>query len=425
MNSNGLVSDTQWLEEIVLKVGDVDWLVIEDLPMSLCLQLTRALGAPWKSFEECAGVDGMIDLEQMNAGPVLVDCSHVESATDLQSTLKRVRARAPHLRPIFLTRTGFRWAIADVYGRGQVIACPLQGSRSLDDSALQRFARKLAPRYTENDLVLSPMLGLRFREVLSFVRTKEFCETTWGFRRRHSRGHGVHILFHGPSGTGKTMAAEVIASSLGVPLYQVDLSTLFSKWVGETEKNLRDVFLAARGMPGVLLFDEGDSLFASRSETTTSQDRYSNLEVSFLLQALEAHDGITVMSTNLFKSVDPAFLRRFAFSLSFQPPTSGLRERIWREGVPAECPVSENVDFKHLSQFSMTGGSIRTCIREGAARAASRSAPQVTQEDFLWAVKRELQKQGLEFSREMVGDRYWPSVGPEWEGHRPRGLPLN
>jgi SpoVK/Ycf46/Vps4 family AAA+-type ATPase len=300
----------------------------------------------------------------------------------------------------------------------------LPNTKGADDSRLRRFARKVEPKYGTEQLVLGPVTAAKFREALDFMRTKEFCEEEWGFKEKHSRGHGITVLFHGESGTGKTMAAEVIAHTLKRPLYQIDLSSVFSKWVGETEKNLRAVFEAASGVNGVLLFDEGDALFGARSSGGGSaQDRYGNLEVNFLLQELEAFNGISVISTNHFKNLDSAFLRRFSFSITFQQPTPELREKIWRANVPAKMPLAENVDFKHLSLFAMSGGSVRNCIREAAATAAAKKASEVTHEDFLRAIKRECQKFEREFPRELVGEVYWRKVSPEWELSPVKRLP--
>jgi SpoVK/Ycf46/Vps4 family AAA+-type ATPase len=211
------------------------------------------------------------------------------------------------------------------------------------------------------------------------------------------------------------MAAEVMAAELGLPLYQVDLSSLVSKWVGETEKNLRAVFRAAEGVKGILLFDEGDALFGNRTDVKNSQDRYGNMEVNYLLQEVERFNGVAVLSTNHFNNMDPAFLRRFTYTIVFGPPVMAQRERIWERNTPAKMPLAADVKVKHLAEFVLTGGSIKNCIRQAAARAAARNAAAVAHEDFLWAIKRELQKHDIDLSREMVGEEYWKRVAPEWE----------
>jgi SpoVK/Ycf46/Vps4 family AAA+-type ATPase len=287
------------------------------------------------------------------------------------------------------------------------------------DADLLRHAHKLEPAYQLRDLVLGPVTSLKLNEAIRYIQTKSFCEENWGFRKRHSRGHGVTVLFHGVSGTGKTMAAEAMASELSLPLYQVDLSSLVSKWVGETEKNLKAVFKAAEGVRGILLFDEGDALFSTRTEIKSSQDRNSNMEVNYLLQEIERFSGILLLSTNHFNNMDPAFLRRFTYTITFGAPVQSQRRAIWQTNLPAELPLDENVDIGHLSHFDLTGGDIRNCIRQAAARAAARKANAVLHEDFLWAIKREMQKHDLEIERELVGEKFWRKIAPEWEFKQP------
>lgn len=283
------------------------------------------------------------------------------------------------------------------------------------DGALLRHSRRLSPKYSLEDLVLGPKTSLKFQEAIAYIRTKEGVEYEWGFRERHSRGHGITLLFHGPSGTGKTMGAEVVAHELGLPLYQVDLSSVVSKWVGETEKNLKAIFKAAKGVNGILLFDEGDAIFGTRTEVKGSQDRYANLEVNYLLQELEAFDGICILSTNHETNMDAAFLRRFTYSIIFGKPSEDQRALIWKRNMPHKMPVASDVDIKHLAQFPLTGGNIKNCIRDAAARAYGMSKRPVSQIDLLWAIKRELQKHGLDLSRPLVGENYWRKVASEWE----------
>jgi SpoVK/Ycf46/Vps4 family AAA+-type ATPase len=200
-----------------------------------------------------------------------------------------------------------------------------------------------------------------------------------------------------------------------MPIYQIDLSSVVSKWVGETEKNLKAIFKAARGVKGILLFDEGDAIFGQRTDVKGSQDRYNNLEVNYLLQELEAFEGIVILSTNYERNLDDAFSRRFTYTINFGFPSAEEREKIWKANLPPELPLAPNVDFKALAIFALSGGNIKNCIRDGAAIAVAKGQTQVEQVDFLWAVKRESQKLGIEFSRESVGEQYWRKVGPEWE----------
>jgi hypothetical protein len=405
------------------------WGVLCGLALDRCASLAQELVADFVLVDELRNLDQVMALEA-NTNPVLVlDAYHKQDTEEVAGLCKQWLMKFPQKQLVFLfSKSIHHFELPDVYGRGRWIDCDtdaaLPNTKGADDSRLRRFARKVEPKYGTEQLVLGPVTAAKFREALDFMRTKEFCEEEWGFKEKHSRGHGITVLFHGESGTGKTMAAEVIAHTLKRPLYQIDLSSVFSKWVGETEKNLRAVFEAASGVNGVLLFDEGDALFGARSSGGGSaQDRYGNLEVNFLLQELEAFNGISVISTNHFKNLDSAFLRRFSFSITFQQPTPELREKIWRANVPAKMPLAENVDFKHLSLFAMSGGSVRNCIREAAATAAAKKASEVTHEDFLRAIKRECQKFEREFPRELVGEVYWRKVSPEWELSPVKRLP--
>jgi|GEM_PF-2913807 len=292
---------------------------------------------------------------------------------------------------------------------------PVDDDHHRSESELLKHSRKLSPKYSERDLVLSPRTQLKFNEAIEYIRSKHHIEYDWGFRKRHSRGHGVTLMFHGPSGTGKTMAAEVVANTLNLPLYQIDLSSVVSKWIGETEKNLKAIFRAAEGVKGILLFDEADAIFGQRTNVKDSHDKYSNLEVNYLLQEIEAFDGIAILSTNYENNMDEAFLRRFTYSIIFGKPTAERRHGIWKSNIPEEMPVAPNVDFTYLSSFPMTGGNIRNCIRMAAANTAALKKTHVDTIDFLWAIKRELQKHGVELEREAVGEEYWKRVAVEWE----------
>jgi hypothetical protein len=205
----------------------------------------------------------------------------------------------------------------------------------------------------------------------------------WGFRDKLGRGLGLSALFSGPPGTGKTMVAGLIAQSLGLELYMVDLSQVVSKWVGETEKQLGKIFDAAAMGHVVLLFDEADSLFAKRTEVKSSNDRYANLEVNYLLQRIEAFGGVAILTTNLEGSVDPAFKRRLAAEVRFYPPERDERERLWRTLLPARAPAADGLDFGVLADRykDMCGGHIRNAVLRAAFLAASEST-KITQDQL-------------------------------------------
>jgi SpoVK/Ycf46/Vps4 family AAA+-type ATPase len=204
----------------------------------------------------------------------------------------------------------------------------------------------------------------------------------------------VNALLAGPSGTGKTMAAQVIAHELGLELFAIDLSGVVSKYIGETEKNLDAIFRAAEGTDAVLLFDEADALFGKRSEVRDSHDRYANLEVSYLLQRMEAHDGVAILATNLRQNLDEAFLRRLAFTIRFPFPEEEERRRIWSMVWPATVPLDADIDVILLaSRYKFSGGNIRN-VAVGAAFLAASAGRSVSMADVLAAVDREYEKLG-------------------------------
>ena len=198
----------------------------------------------------------------------------------------------------------------------------------------------------------------------------------WGFADKYSKGLGLSAMFLGPPGTGKTMAATLIAGRLGLDIYQIDVSKIVSKFIGETEKNLAQVFDAAEAGHAIILFDEADALFASRGEVKSSVDRYANMEVNYLLQRLERFAGITILTTNLASSIDAAFKRRISFTVEFPLPEEPERERIWRAHIPARAEVSGETDFMWLAKrHVMSGGHIRNAVLRAAFLAAAEHGP--------------------------------------------------
>jgi SpoVK/Ycf46/Vps4 family AAA+-type ATPase len=196
----------------------------------------------------------------------------------------------------------------------------------------------------------------------------------WGFARKGQRGLGITALFAGASGTGKTLAAEVLAGELKLDLYRIDLSQVVSKYIGETEKNLRKVFDAAETGGAILLFDEADALFGKRSEVKDSHDRYANLEVSYLLQRMEQYRGLAILTTNLKDSLDPAFLRRLRFVVTFPFPSAAERAQIWQRVFPEQTPT-ENLDHAKLARLNLPGGNIRNIALYAAFLAAEEGVP--------------------------------------------------
>ena len=243
-------------------------------------------------------------------------------------------------------------------------ACRALGRRSLDD-----LAQCVEPVSRWDDLILPEPQKAILLQVAAHVRNRlKVCED-WGFARKSARGLGLSTLFAGESGTGKTMAAEVLANELHLDLYRIDLSSVVSKYIGETEKNLRKVFDAAEDCGAILLFDEADALFGKRSEVKDSHDRYANIEVSYLLQRMEAYSGLAILTTNMKTSLDTAFQRRLRFVVQFPFPDTEQREAIWRSVFPQATPTHE-LNYRKLAQLQVAGGSIRNIALNAAFLAA-------------------------------------------------------
>ncbi|PAP76025.1 ATP-binding protein [Rubrivirga marina] len=248
-------------------------------------------------------------------------------------------------------------------------ACRVQARQELDG-----LARSVEPRATWDDLVLPEPQLRTLRAIEAHVRHRLRVHEDWGFGARSDRGLGITALFSGHSGTGKTLAAEVLANVLGLDLYHIDLSAVVSKYIGETETNLRRVFDAAEAGGAVLLFDEADALFGKRSEVKDSHDRYANLEVSYLLQRMEAYRGLAVLTTNLKNAIDDAFERRLRFRVAFPFPDAPQRAAIWRRVFPAQTPT-DGLDPDTLAGLNATGGTIRNVALHAAFLAAEADGP--------------------------------------------------
>ena len=248
-------------------------------------------------------------------------------------------------------------------------ACRTQARPKLDN-----LARRIEPAASWDDLVLPPGQRAILYETAAHVRQRAKVYETWGFAAKSSRGLGISALFSGPSGTGKTMAAEVLANELQLDLYHIDLSQVVSKYIGETEKNLRRVFDAAEEGGAILFFDEADALFGKRSEVRDSHDRYANIEVSYLLQRMEAYRGLAILTTNMKKALDTAFLRRIRFIVHFPFPNVAARAEIWQRIFPVATPT-EGLEPHKLARLNVAGGNIRNIALNAAFLAADAGEP--------------------------------------------------
>jgi hypothetical protein len=264
--------------------------------------------------------------------------------------------------------------------------------RATDRADLSAHAQRIESAARWDDLVLPPPQHEALRLLAAHARHRVTVYEEWGMRMGRSTGLGSTAVFGGPSGTGKSFAAEVIANELGLDLYRVDLSAVVSKYIGETEKNLRRVFDAADHGSAVLLFDEADALFGKRTEVKDSHDRYANVEVSYLLQRMEAYRGLALLTTNMAEGIDTAFLRRVRFLVSFPFPDQAMRVELWRRAFAPSTPTRE-LDVEALAQLDLAGGTIRNVAVNAAFLAAGAGDP-VTMEHVVHAARIEAGKLG-------------------------------
>jgi SpoVK/Ycf46/Vps4 family AAA+-type ATPase len=267
-------------------------------------------------------------------------------------------------------------------------------ARAMATPPLEGLARHVEPRYTWSDIVLPADGLIQLQEVCARLRHQGTVLERWGYGRKHARRGGITALFAGQPGTGKTMAAEIIAGDLGLDLYRIDLSAVVSKYIGETEKNLEKIFAAADQGEAVLLFDEADAIFGKRSEVRDARDRYANVEVAYLLQRLEAYDGLAVLTTNLRGNIDEAFIRRLDCVLEFPLPEEQERLKIWRLALPPEAPLGPDVDLAFLARkFKLAGGHLRN-IALTAGFLAAEDGDHICMQHLVRATRREYQKLG-------------------------------
>jgi SpoVK/Ycf46/Vps4 family AAA+-type ATPase len=300
-----------------------------------------------------------------------------------------------------MAETLARWRGAPLAAEDLYAACRAQSS-----GKLASLADKIRTTYSWGDIVLPPDQVRQLREICVQVHHRSTVLEQWGFDRHLAMGKGVNVLFAGPSGTGKTMAAEIIAADLGLELFKIDLAMMVSKYIGETEKNLDKVFTAAREANAILFFDEADAIFGKRSEVKDAHDRYANVEVGYLLQKMESYDGIVVLATNLRKNLDEAFIRRLHTTIDFPFPEEPDRLRIWHKVFPAAAPLADDVDLGFVArQFKLAGGNIRN-IALLAAYLAAEGGGSIAMSHLVHATRREYQKLGKLLTEADFGPYY-------------------
>jgi MoxR-like ATPase len=305
------------------------------------------------------------------------------------------------LQPLPVATIPDVWRMAQVLGATTVdadaspsIEHVRQACRAHAGRPASTLARRIEPTHTWNDLVLPGPQLEQLTALCGQAKHSSIVYGSWGFERKLALGRGLNALFCGPPGTGKSMAAEVIASDLGLEILKIDLSQIVSKYIGETEKNLRQLFDQAGRANAILFFDEADALLGKRSEVKDAHDRYANTETAYLLQKMEEYTGISILATNFRQNIDEAFVRRMRFIVDFPFPEEDDRLRIWQSVWPSEVPFAADVDLPTLArQFRLAGGSIRNVALCAAFLAAEQGRP-VSMRHLMRATKRELQKMG-------------------------------
>ncbi len=355
------------------------WLTLEVPAPEISLRAAR-----WKSVLSRAGIDA--------------------TEEDLDSLAGRFRPAASDLSSIVVNAT-MRARVGQPE-QNATLADVEAACRESAAASLAGLARRITPRRRWPDLVLPSNQTRQLHEISEAVGSRRRVMADWGFAAWLTRGRGLSALYSGAPGTGKTMAAEIIAGDLGFDLYEVDLANVVSKYIGETEKNLSKIFDAAEATSALLFFDEADALFGKRSEVKDAHDRYANIELSYLLQRIESYEGLVILATNLRRNVDEAFLRRLSYVVEFPFPEVAERRRIWQVAAPPEMPLAEGIDWEFLAaRFNLAGGNIKGAVMHGAYQAAAADRP-VGMADLVLGIRRELEKMGKLSS---AGD-----FGPYW-----------
>ena len=281
-----------------------------------------------------------------------------------------------------------------------------QACRSQVNHRLGEKAMRIKASYGWDDLILPPDRKQMLKNACDQIEYSHQVYGTWGFAAKMAYGRGISMLFYGPPGTGKTMGAQVLARELHLELYKADLSSVMSKYIGETEKNLGEIFEEVKKSQSILFFDEADVLFGKRSEVKDAQDKYANAETAYLLQKMEEYEGIVILATNYMQNFDEAFKRRIRFMIEFPLPDAKRRFQIWQQVYPDTTPVSEDVDFDFLaSQFELSGSSIKNIAVSAAFRAAA-AGTKVEMGQLLDCLREEMKKSGKNLQSEDFGPYY-------------------
>jgi AAA+ superfamily predicted ATPase len=320
------------------------------------------------------------------------------SGTAQQSDVPDQLAARFQFNPGRIHRAVQRAMVSGVLGsanaRGLTANILYQACRDVGAAAMGPLAQKLSLPYAWDELVVPPAVAAELELARTWMREQRQVLDNWGFARRLPMGRGLTMLFSGQPGTGKTMAAQVLARELALDLYRVDLSRVVDKYVGETEKNLARLFDEAQAAGAILFFDEADALFGKRSEVKDAHDRYANLEIGYLLQRMEEYEGVTILASNRARDMDEAFTRRFHFLIDFPMPDEAHRLKIWAGMFPPETQTSPDLDLRGLAKsYEISGGEIKNAVFSAAFMAAGEGVA-ISTDHIRYAVKREFQKSG-------------------------------
>lgn len=401
-----------WLRDAVLMIDGVGALLDADRTLDVA-ELLRAIAAD-RGITFLAGPEALSRVHSLPADTLMVAlgipaarerrdvwaaalcaCDLVLDSGDVDTVAGRFRLTSAQVeRAAESARMRYAWAQTN----GDAVStfdAVTRAARAQCGHELAALATLTPPSRWE-DLVVPDATATQLSELLNRVVQRERVMTEWGFAAKLSYGTSPTALFYGPSGTGKTMAAAALAQALALDLYRVELAGVVSKYIGETEKNLDRIFDAAEHSNAILLFDEADALFGKRSEVKDAHDRYANVEISYLLQRMERHDGISILATNLRGHLDDAFTRRLAFVIHFPLPDEAHRRRIWRGVWPAAAPLAADIDLEYIARaFPLSGGNIKNVALAAAFLAASETSS-IGMPHVLDAVRREYQKMGKE-----------------------------
>ena len=271
--------------------------------------------------------------------------------------------------------------------------------------SLDNYAKKIQGVYRMEDIILPEMPRQKIFHIINRVRNRKLVYEEWGFKEKSPYGNGVSMVFAGPPGTGKTMAAQVMAAELGMELYRVELPSVVDKYIGETEKKLNRIFGEAQNSMAILFFDEADVLFSKRTEVKESNDKYSNMEIAFLLQKMEEFEGVSILATNYLQNFDSAFRRRISDIIDFPLPDAHLRKQMWQSMVPPTLPLADEIDFDFLAkQFEVSGSVIKNALIYAGFLAAEVKEPLLTMDRILKGLSHELEKSGKKLSRSEYGE---------------------